>query len=199
MVELLIAMAVFAFMLSIVLVGFIYIVRIDQAGLASRTTQQNARDLSDTITQSVRTSTYAWTGTVSSSVNTLCMTDIGGTTEYALVSNNGAYDLYLGPGPATSAQPCTAPVGIPNGWRKLNDDDVTVALMQASVTPPIPGTLGTVSLTLGVASRDDLPDMLVQPDTSDITQSQVACSPGAGSQFCAATTLTTTTALRGTN
>lgn len=199
MVELLIAMAVFSFMLSIVLVGFVSIVRIDQAGLTSRATQQNARDLSDTVTQSIRTSTQAWTSTVSSSVNTLCLGDIGGTTEYALFASANGSDLYSGPGPATASQPCNAPASPPSSWRKLNDDNVAVMLMQASVTPPIPGTLGTVSLTLGVASRNDLADTVLQPNPSDITKSQVACKPDAGDQFCAATTLTTSAALRGTN
>ncbi|MDB5179058.1 MAG: hypothetical protein JWN01_1001 [Patescibacteria group bacterium] len=182
MVELLMAMAVFSFMMMIVSAGFIQVVRIHQAGIASRTTQQNSRLLIDAVSKDIRQSATA-TVVATAPLQRLCLTRGSQTLEYAVdATGNLQVGMLISP-PGS----CPVPLfGV--GWRKLNDPMVKVTQFAAAATTPVQTGLGTVMVTLTLASRNNL-------NALDLAQTH--CLPGAGSQFCAVTTLSSTASLRG--
>jgi prepilin-type N-terminal cleavage/methylation domain-containing protein len=185
LVELLIAMAVFSFMMMIVTAGFIQVVRIHQSGIASRATQQNARLVLDTITKQIREAGTATVGTGrTAQLTQLCLTKGSQNLEYYVDGND---NLWVGANPAPGS--CVAPT-VMTDWNKLNDSTVRVKQFVATTTQAVAPGLGTVMVTLTVASNNNL-------DALDATQTR--CLPGAGSQFCAVTTLSSTAGLRGGN
>ncbi len=183
LVELIIAMAVFSFMMVIVSAGFIQVVRIHQSGIASRTTQQNARLVIDAIMKDVRQSALAATANPGQ-LNWLCLARGSQTLEYAV---DGSGNLRVGAIATPASGTCPAPV-FNSTWRTLNDPAVTVTQFAVTTTPPTQPGLGTTMVTLTLASRNNL-------DALDATKTR--CLPGAGSQFCAVTTLNSGAALRG--
>ena len=194
LVELLLAMAVFSFMLVIVTSGYIQLMRIYQSGLASRATQQNARGVVDNIEQVMRTAGKGWTNTGNT---TLCLQTGTGVTEYSVkysTSTPVQHDLYRKDG--LDVDPNCPSVLDVAGWTKLNSNDVDARLFQTETTDSVAGSFGTVVVTIGMASRDLLANVVVTPN-ADITKSILTCSPGVGAQFCATTTLTTAGVLRG--
>ena len=200
LIELLIAMAIFGFLLIIVVAGFIDIVHLDQNGLASRAVQQNTRLVTDDIEQTIRTSTEAWPIT-SGANSTICMVGNNGITEYAVSGGNlyeGSPSINLSTLNLTSSSSCPVPPAATlANWTKLNDTSVVTGLLQSYVTPPIPGTLGTVLVTLGMTAASDTTDSSATVNNSDITQSSLSCNGADNSQFCANTTITTAGTLRG--
>jgi prepilin-type N-terminal cleavage/methylation domain-containing protein len=183
LVELLIAMAVFSFMMMIVTAGFVQVVRIHQSGIASRATQQNARLILDAVSKQIRQSgTAIVTAGGTSQLTQLWLTN-GSQLEY-YVDPSG--DLWAGTN-VGSCGPPSDPDHLP-GWSKLNDPTVAVTQFLATTTAPVHPGMGTVMLTLTLASKNNL-------DALDSTKTR--CLPGAGSQFCAVTTLSSTASLRG--
>ena len=78
LVELILAMAIFSFMLLIILIGFLTIVHLHQSGIAMRDAQQNARYASEDVVRTFRSATDATvTPTANPNLNTLCLT-VGG-------------------------------------------------------------------------------------------------------------------------
>ena len=200
LIELVVAMAIFGFMLIIVVAGFINIVQLDQNGLASRAVQQNARLVTDDIEQTIRTSTQAWPIT-SGANTTICMNGSNGIVEYTVsggILYRGAPAINLGTLDLASSTSCpTPPASVLSHWTKLNDSSVVTGLLQSFVTPPITGTLGTVLVTVGMEAASDTTDDMVHSDSADLTQSSLNCNGNHGSQFCADTTITTAGTLRG--
>lgn len=182
LVELLVAMAIFSFMLLIVTAGFLQIVRIQQSGVASRTTQQNARLVMDGVVKDIRQAAQVGVGGAGQ-LNYLCLSKGSQALEYA-VDGNG--DLRVGVVANPAAGTCPAPVFA--GWRTLNDSSVKLTQFRATTTVPLKPSLGTASVVLTVVSRNNL-------NALDATQTH--CTPGSGSQFCAVTTLSSGAALRG--
>ncbi len=184
MIELLMAMAVFSFMMLIVTTGFIQVVRIHQAGISSRATQQNARIVMDGVSKDIRESGAATVGNGGAAKTWLCLSRGSTTLEYAV---DGSGNLRAGSVSNPPAGTCPSPA-ITSSWRTLNDSSTQVTQFAASATTPVSPGLGTVLLTLTIVSRND---------TSDLDATQTHCQPGAGSQFCAVTTLVSTASLRG--
>jgi prepilin-type N-terminal cleavage/methylation domain-containing protein len=186
MVELLIAMAVFSFMMMIVTAGFVQVVKIHQSGIASRTTQQNSRLVLDAVSKDIRLAATAATANPGQK-NWLCLARGSLTQEYA-VDTNG--DLQVGTIPSQAPGVCPPPnfSDTARGWRRLNDPSVEVTQFAAATTAGVQTGLGTAMVTITMASRNNL-DAL---DTS-----RTRCLPGPGAQFCAVTTLSTTAQLRG--
>jgi len=182
LIELLMAMAVFSFLLLIVTSGFVQVVRIHQAGIASRATQQNARLVLDTVIKDVRASASAGVGGTAQ-LGYLCLTRGSQALEYAV---DGSGNLRQGTIVAPAAG-CPAPV-FTTAWRTLNDTSTQVTQFALSATPAVTPGLGTAMVTLTVVSRNNLTAL-------DATKTH--CTPGPGSQFCAVTTLSSGAALRG--
>ncbi len=183
LIELLMAMTVFSFMLLIVSAGFIQVVRIHQSGIASRATQQNARLVLDSIMKNVRVSASAASANPGQR-NWLCIAKGSQTLEYAVdPTGNLRQGTIANPAPGT----CPAPV-FNATWRTLNDSAVMVTQFAVTTTPAVDPGLGTAMITLTVVSRNNL---------NALDPTQTRCLPGSGSQFCAVTTVSSGSALRG--
>jgi len=191
LIELLMAMAVFSFMLLIVTAGFLQVIRIQQSGVASRATQQNARLVLDDIMKETRqasaatsdnTTTARTLCATASSCQTLCLSAGGSTQQYYV--DNG--DLKLGsiPDPGGS---CPEPASTA-GWSTINDASVQVTQFAVTTTPSVQPGLGTAMVTITLASKNNL---------NALDSTKTRCQPGSGSQFCAVTTLSSGASLRG--
>lgn len=179
MIELLIAMTVFSFMLMIASVAFINIVRIHQAGIASRAVAQNARLILDEIFASARQSTEAIVPPTG--LSRVCFQTSSGVTEYQLDDNSDILTM-------TSDRSCPVITSATPSALRLNDSSVEFTHLDSVATDPSGIAPGTYFLTLTAASRNN---MAALNPTGD------ACIPGAGSQFCSVTTVSSTAALRG--
>jgi prepilin-type N-terminal cleavage/methylation domain-containing protein len=182
LIELLVAMTVFTFMLMIVTTGFIQVVRVHQAGIASRTTQQNTRLVMDAVMKDVRQGAAATIGG-SGNLNTVCLSKGSQATQYAV---NGTGYLMSSVITAAAAAACAPPNNF-TGWKTLNDTSVTVTRFIVTKSAPTGPGMGTVTVTMTMASINN----------PTLNAAKTACLPGAGSQFCAITTLSSTAALRG--
>lgn len=190
LVELIIAMAVFSFMLTIIMVGFLGVVRTHESGVVQRNTQQNARLALDQLTKAVQqsaTATHSVVTTSPSEVDKLCLTSGGQNVVLEVVphvvSSTLTVDtLTLGTIPAG---PCVSATT----YSRLTDDSVTVTQFKTSQLPPQNTSLGTVGVTLSVASAYGTADLDSVTHTS--------CNPGPGSQFCAVTTMQAMAVLKG--
>ncbi|HSX01673.1 MAG TPA: prepilin-type N-terminal cleavage/methylation domain-containing protein [Candidatus Saccharimonas sp.] len=183
LVELLVAMAIFSFVLVIVTAGFVQIIRIHQSGIASRATQQQSRLVMDSVIKDIRQSGTAAVGGTAQ-LSTLCLTKGSQTLEYA-VDING--DLRVGTIAPPAAGVCPAAV-FTSAWRTLNDTTGQVTQFAATTTPAVTPGLGTAMVVLTIASRNNL---------NALNATKTACLPGSGAQFCAVTTLSSGAALRG--
>jgi len=190
LIELLMAMTVFSFMLLIVTAGFLQVVRIQQSGIASRTTQQNARLVLDQLMKDVRSgATASAGGTVQ--LGYLCLAKGSQTLEYAV---DAAGNLRVGTvanlaaGAACPTPPASYLSLDGSAWRTLNDTGVKVTQFGVVATPPSPPGLGTAMVTLTMVSRNNL---------AALDAAGTHCLPGAGAQFCAVTTLSSGATLRG--
>jgi prepilin-type N-terminal cleavage/methylation domain-containing protein len=183
MVELLVAMAIFSFMLLIVSAGFLQVVRIQQSGIASRTTQQNARLVLDSLTKDVRVSAAAGVGNPGA-LNWLCLNRGSQTLEYAV---DGSGDLRAGSIASPPVGTCPAPA-FTASWRTLNDTGTQVTQFAVTTTPPVSPGLGTAMVTITLVSRNNLTAL-------DATKTH--CTAGGGAQFCAVTTLSSGASLHG--
>lgn len=189
MIELLLAMAIFSMALVIVSAGFINIVRLYQSGLASRSTQQNARLLLEEVSRTVRDSGSATPVVVTTGVggvtvvSRVCLQNGSRIVVYAV---DGAGNLRQG---TTTVPTCPAPA-FDSSWKTVNDSTVRVTQFAIDSTGKVGPAGGTVMMTITVASKNNL-------DNLDDTTNKTTCRPGAGSQFCAVTTLSSTATLRG--
>lgn len=188
LVELLLAMAVFSFMLLIITAGFINVVRIQQSGVASRSTQQSARLVLDSLMKDVRAASVARVRETGQN-DALCLDTGGQTLEYAVDSNGDLRVASIGSLAASSA--CPVPV-IDSSWRRLGDSPVKTTQFNVVGTDPVNSGLGTVMVTLTLVARSNL-DVL----NTDPVLPGTRCEPGSGAQFCSVTTLSSTASLRG--
>jgi prepilin-type N-terminal cleavage/methylation domain-containing protein len=142
MIELLIAMTIFSFMLLIVASGFIDIVRMQNQSLASNMAQDSARSAMDELVQAVRNST----GVVSISPSTpsiLCLANSTGVQQaYYVNSSNGI--LYR-------SDDCTAytnTVALTSAQVQVSAFTVTVETSGPAITVP------EVEIAMTVASNN---------------------------------------------
>lgn len=188
LIELLLAMAIFSAALLIVSAGFVNVVRIHQAGLASRSTQQNARLLLDDVTRTMRNS---------ATVKPVAERIVSGVTVVSRVCfQNGsqilvyAVDTNGNLRQGTTTNPNCPALVIGSNWRTLNDSSVRVMQFTVDSTGRVGPGLGTAMVTMTVASNNNI-------NALDPATNYTTCRPGAGSQFCAVTTVSSTATLRG--
>jgi len=167
LVELLVAMAIFSFMLLIVVSGFINIVHIHNQAVAANIAQDNARTAMDELVRGVRTSN----GVLPSAAGTLCLTN----------TSNGQQILYYVAGGILNradSPRCTAP--------GVNVQAITSSIVSVTSFSAVVGTVGVpkpeVNIALTVASNNG---------TTSGTGATVKCGPTAADRtFCSAITLT---------
>ncbi len=171
LVEIVLAMAIFTFMLLVVSLAYINIARLYSASTAARNVQQNNRFAMEQISRVARTSKTATPSSSDSQVNltSICF---------------GASDLfYVANGELRQAK-VTSCSASPTSYQTLSSPGVSVARMEADTS-----VAGTVTVRLWMTSRVDLLDTT--------NPSKLACKAGAGSEFCAINKLVTTVELRG--
>jgi prepilin-type N-terminal cleavage/methylation domain-containing protein len=169
MIELLVAMSVFSFMLLIIVVGFINIVRMHNQALASGVAQDNARVMMDELVRGVRDSAGVTSPAPGIPSATLCLANASGPQQYYYVN---AGTLFRGDG-------CTAPANV----RALSSSAVSVTSFVATVESAGAEIVKPeVKLALTVASNNG---------TTTGSGAGVRCGPtNAERTFCAVITLT---------
>lgn len=170
LIELMVAMAVFSFMLLIIVVGFINVVKLHNQALASNTAQDNARTAIDELVRAVRDSAGVVSPVPGTPANTLCLANANGPQRVYYLTSAGVL---------MRADDCTAR----NNAVALTSTAVRVTHFEATVTSA--GTLivkPQVELTLTVASNNG---------TTTGSGAAVACGPSnANRTFCSTVTLT---------
>ena len=202
LVELIMAMAVFCFLLLAISLGFIQIIHLYQSGLASRDTQQTTRFGLETVVRDVRSADRvdSQTNTNDSSSDVLCTYGTGSTvaSRYYVSGSRQLVKSQFHPvidpvngNPICDASSATA-VG---GTVVLSADGLSIANFTAEVAGGAgKGQVQSVRLTLRVATKTN--DLLT--DTTGI--GNVNCSGGqVGSQYCSTTVITTSVEPRGVN
>src|ERR1700733_13320507 len=166
MIELLVAMTIFSFMLMIISVGFINVVKIHNQALASNNSQDNARTAINELVRAVRDSTGVSGAPGIGPNGTLCLNDASGTQKNywiktVTIAGISTKVLYRGDGciatPANQQAITSGSVNVNNFFAKVNTSGPNI------VKPE-------VQLTVGVASNNG---------TTTGTGAAVACGPGA--------------------
>lgn len=183
LVELLVAMAFFSFMLLIISVGVIQVARIYQSGVAARRTQSAARAVVEDVTREVRDARRLAVVTN----DRLCLE--GETTvDYQRTGDQQLLKRIL------RTPFCPAAVSgdqVLDSQALVDGDPANVQLRQFSLRAITSGsrdTTGSVEMTIVIATG--APDLLQGGQ----------CIPGvSGSQFCSTTQLVSTATLRGSD
>ena len=189
LVEVLMAMAVFSFMLTIILVGFLSVVRTHESGVVQRSTQQNARLALDQVEKIIHSSAEATTSTANG-YPVLCLKQAGQTQVLEIQPQGSGKSsrntLTLGTIPSSDS--CHSAASF--SYQALTDATVTVPANGFVVNPIAAegSSLGAVTVTLTVAS-------IFGTNYLDSTGSQCLTTPG--SQYCSVTTLDASAALQG--
>ncbi|HSH31748.1 MAG TPA: prepilin-type N-terminal cleavage/methylation domain-containing protein [Candidatus Saccharimonadales bacterium] len=182
MIELLLAMALFSFVLLLVAAGFLQVVKLYQSGLASRNTQQNARFGMEQMIRQARGATGAQRVAATPFTDVLCLNGESARVRFYVGAGDRLYrDIFA------SNAPCAAGASPPAN--AISSPDVRVVGFSAVPVTDTTGPVGvtSVQLTLRVAS-----------DVTLLNPARTACDPAAsGSQFCSLTTFTSTASLRG--
>jgi prepilin-type N-terminal cleavage/methylation domain-containing protein len=169
MIELLVAMAVFSFMLVIIVVGFINIVKMHNQALASNMSQDNARTAMDELVRSVRDSTGVVTPAPGVPSSTLCLANASGPQNTYYVTGGILYR-------ASDCASRANPVAVTNSSVQVANFIATVKTAGADILKP------QVELTITVASNNG---------TTTGSGATVACGPSSADRaFCSAITLT---------
>lgn len=170
MIELLVAMTVFSFMLVIIVVGFMNVVRLHNSALASNVAQDNARTAIDELVRAVRDSATVVSPTVvDATSNSLC-----------LASAKGVQQIYyLNAGALTRADDCTTranPVAITSTSVNVTNFGATLRTGGPAIVKP------EVELSVTVGSANG---------TTTGSGANIKCGPSnAEREFCSVVTLT---------
>lgn len=180
-------MAIFSLMLLIIVSGFLGIVRIQQAGLASRNTQHNARFALEEMVREARSASDVSiiTGPPGPApLNAVCLRMEGGLVRYQVT----AARLYRASYPLSGS--CVNP---PTSEKAVTSPDVAVVRMQATATStgPVSPPLAGLRLSVSVASTADLSRLEPSNQYRSCNQSL------SGSQYCSVTNLDSSVTLRG--
>jgi len=170
LVELLVAMSVFSFMLVIVVVGFINVVHLHNEAIASNMAQDNARTAMDELVRAVRDSAGTITPTAGPN-GTLCLgAPQGGQERY----------YYLVAGVLTRADNCTThsnPASITSSSVQVTNFDPIVQ----STGPKVKKPVVQLTVTVGTAGNG----------TTVGAGASLACgNSNASRTFCSVVTLT---------
>lgn len=176
LVELIMALAFFSFMMAILSIGVVQIMRIYQAGVSQRRTQQAARVAMEDITREVRATTRIMVATN----GRLCL-DGAAKIDYQLVGG----ELLKRTGFTDCNNANTSPTKLIE-TSPGNNNLVVRVFNNFAVTNPSNGQNTSVDVNL-----------LVTTGADDLLNGN-ACIPGVtGSQYCATTQFSNTISLRG--
>jgi prepilin-type N-terminal cleavage/methylation domain-containing protein len=172
MVELVVAMAVFSFMLMIITVGFMNVVRVHNAAVASNVAQDNARTAIDELVKAVRDSSGVASlvhNSPTSGVDRLCLAKASGPQQVYYVASGVLYQ----------ADDCASPTN----QRALTNNYVTVQYFNAEQRNTGANLLKPqIDVSVTVGSNNG---------TTSGSGSTTSCTNNnAARQFCSVVTLT---------
>jgi prepilin-type N-terminal cleavage/methylation domain-containing protein len=197
LIELLVAMSVFSFMLLIVSTGFISIIKINQSTNSSRLTQQSARLIIDTLERKLRASSLAVVTPDSASsgmLGRLCLFDESQYIEYMVDTSGNLRQGTL----ASLGATCDAPTpAVLATWSTVNTNNVSSGATDGVKVRRFLPTATAVSGTNGGMVTVELSMTGQGVNDSSLNSTKTGCSPGPGSQFCSVTTLVTSAVLSG--
>jgi prepilin-type N-terminal cleavage/methylation domain-containing protein len=177
-IEVLLAMAIFSFVMITIITAFTQIIRSYRKGVVSQRTQESTREIVDLVSKEARGSSEVSTKTIGANKKLLCFG-----------SSVFAYDkitktLSLG----SKGSDCKVDPGAKNIVNKeLDVLDFDVKVIRAGGLPA--GTVLGINLEVLVGT-DNGPDSLIDSSNS--------CDPSkAGAQFCSTSKLETSIGLRG--
>ncbi len=192
LIELLVAMTFFSFMMLLVSVGVIQVMRLYQADIATKRTQNAARVAMEDITREVRDAS-----TIGQAVDRVLCLEGAKTVRYDLVDivSDGRLSLRK-----TTGGSCIAPEP-PDDDNSLIIIDATKKNIQAREflnTPTYIDSNGNGAVDAGETTsvRISLIVTTGNPDLFEVDGK--ICNPGPGSQFCSTTNYTNVVSLRGT-
>jgi prepilin-type N-terminal cleavage/methylation domain-containing protein len=177
MIELLVAMTVFSFMLMIITIGFLNVVRLHNQAIASNVAQDNARTAIDELVRAVRDSTGAVTPIVTDANGNslLCLNDASGTQKlyYVVVTASPvSRTLYRADNCATKLNP----VAITNSSVVVSNFVAAVKTAGIDIVKP------EIDMSVTVGSSNG---------TTTGSGASISCGPSnADREFCATVTLT---------
>lgn len=173
LVELVVAMAVFSFMLLIVVEGYMNIAKLHDQALAGNQVQDSTRTAMDAMVQAVRDSTGAVSPTFGSPAsNTLCLAS----------DSTSDQDFFVSGGVLYEANTCTAPAvansqALTNSSSQVTSFKATIKTGGTGVTEP------EVEMTLTLASNNGT--------TTTSSQGVTTCNnTNQAREFCSVETLT---------
>jgi prepilin-type N-terminal cleavage/methylation domain-containing protein len=178
LVELMVAMSVFSFMLLIIMVGFMNIVRLHNAAIASNVAQDNARIAMDDMVRAIRDSTGVVTTPPPGPNGTLCL-------KYSAGPQQFYFTEPVGPGPNAQrilyrSEAC----GVFNPRTKITNDYVSVVYFRAEVKNfPANPVRPHIALRIKVASSN--------ATTSNTGDATVCQSSNQARAFCSVVELRT--------
>lgn len=185
LIELILAMALFSFVLLIITTGFVNILHLYESGVAMGATQQNARfGLDDIVSEGH--SAYQTTVIGTTPDQQICLYEPGAMVQYYIGANSGLYKDSLPSG--TNCNLLSA------GGQVISSSDTMVVQMVASALPALytPTQPQTLNLTLAIAPSDAISQVT-------FVNGAPQCPLGIGSQFCSITLLNSTVSLQGTH
>ena len=183
LIELLVAMTFFSFMMLLVSVGVIQVMRLYQADIATKRTQNAARIAMEDITREIRDAS-----TIGQAADRVLCMEGAQTVRYDLFDSGGdRWSLRK-----TTGGSCGAPAP-PTASNSLIIIDATTGNIQARefLTAPIASGGQTTSARISLTVTTGDPDLFTDA-------SGRICGPGTGSQFCSTTNYTNVVSLRGT-
>lgn len=184
LVELIVAMAFFSFMLMIISIGVVHIMRIYQSGVASRRTQTSARAVVEEITRDTRAASRIPSATLGR--NRLCL-EGNNTIDYVRTSSHRLEKRVLR---TPSCPEAVRPVDISSTNSLIDGDEHNVQLREFNLNPVTNSDNRIVSVEVVLVVTTGDKELL----------SGSNCDPAArGAQFCASTQLVGTVSLRGSD
>jgi prepilin-type N-terminal cleavage/methylation domain-containing protein len=209
LVELLMALALFSFVLLIITMGFIQVIHTYQAGIASRSTQQTTRFGMDDMARGVRDASTVGIALNTTGINDhpdgivqqtdiLCAFSSGGgaNTRYYVKWNGSTKSLvkeYFTPAInlATHTPVCNLANPIAGTLQTLSSSDLSIQDFNAEVVG-INATAPTQTVRLTLRVTSNRRDLLASPGNVGSN-----CKGAVGGQFCSQTVITTTVEPRG--
>lgn len=185
LIELILSMAFFSFMMLLISVGVIQVMRIYQSNLATRRTQQAARLAVEDITREVRTASRVATATI----DELCLE--GNSTIKYLRRDYGNEAAVLH---KQRLQGNCASATVVEETRLVGDLNPTGSQVQArqfdaTILRDSSNNPSSVKFVIGITTG--------ARDLITTVNGRYVCRPGAGSQFCSATSYSSSISVRG--
>lgn len=197
LIELLLAMSIFSFMLLLILSGYLSVFRLYQNGLASRDTQQNGRYAMEEMVRTVRESKDVVGAVTSGDFDSVCLQSQSGAMSKLTTVVAGSFRklmIIVNPNPlAFDLANCTSlsPTTVGASSQELTSTKVEVVSFKPQIIPA-PSATGYKGVKLALKIGTHTSDLV-----ETLSSGQKSCTSASGSQFCAITAYESSATVRG--